>query len=159
MSRSERLSDLLHVLRRLRQLVSGQRRVAKRTDGPMAEAARSTIARTGAILPPEPKDEIETSALRIGPSPEQASDMIDRVLLRRAIRGERKLHLSCRDAVGVATERIVRPAAPSRFDQVRVLVGWCELREGFRHFRTGRIAGPTLLDARYPWRRAKLFKE
>lgn len=111
------------------------------------------------MLPSDLKGEIETSALRIGPSPEQAMDMIDPVLPRRAIRGECKLRLSCRDAVGVATDRIVWPAALSYFDQVRVLVGWCELREDFRQFRTGRIAGADLPDARYPQRRTKLFKE
>ena len=45
------------------------------------------------------------------------------------------------------------------FERVRVVVAWCELRQGFRHFRTDRIATLTLTDKRYPRRRQALLKE
>jgi predicted DNA-binding transcriptional regulator YafY len=31
-----------------------------------------------------------------------------------------------------------------------LLIGWCELRRDFRHFRIDRIAGATFLEERYP---------
>ncbi len=37
-------------------------------------------------------------------------------------------------------------------DLVRYLIAWCELRQGFRHFRTDRIEGSALMDDRYPVR-------
>ncbi|MEI9851700.1 MAG: WYL domain-containing protein [Sphingomonas sp.] len=48
--------------------------------------------------------------------------------------------LSYRDETGAASERVVWPFALAFFDKVRVLLGWCELRQDFRHFRTDRIA-------------------
>ncbi len=57
------------------------------------------------------------------------------------------------------SERIVWPFALAFFDTVRILLSWCELRQGFRHFRTDRIADADLLDARYPKRRQALLKD
>jgi len=45
------------------------------------------------------------------------------------------------------------------FEAVRLVVGWCELRRAFRHFRTDRIISMRILDARYPGRRAALLKQ
>ena len=42
---------------------------------------------------------------------------------------------------------------------VRMLVGWCELRQGFRHFRTDRIRSLTIEPQRYPRRRQALLKQ
>ncbi|WP_163540283.1 WYL domain-containing protein, partial [Klebsiella pneumoniae] len=44
------------------------------------------------------------------------------------------------------------------FDRVRIVLGWCELRQDFRHFRTDRIADLTVSDSRYPRRRQALLK-
>jgi predicted DNA-binding transcriptional regulator YafY len=40
-----------------------------------------------------------------------------------------------------------------------VLPAWCELRNGFRHFRADRIRHLTPLQLRYPTRRAALVKQ
>jgi predicted DNA-binding transcriptional regulator YafY len=39
---------------------------------------------------------------------------------------------------------------------VRLIVGWCELRNAFRHFRTDRVQESEFLEARYPLPRARL---
>lgn len=219
MSRSERLFDLLHVLRRHRQPVSGRvladeigvslrtlyrdiatlqaqgatiegeagvgyvlrpgfllpplmfppeeiealvlgsRWVAGRADGRLAEAALSALARIGAVLPPELRAEMEASALFVAPGAPIPTDSIDSALLRKAIRTERKLSLAYLDAAGAASERIVWPFALAFFDQVRLLIGWCELRDDFRSFRTDRITRADVRDARYPVRRAELIRQ
>lgn len=219
MSRSERLFDLLHVLRRHRQPVSGRvladeigvslrtlyrdiatlqaqgatiegeagvgyvlrpgfllpplmfppeeiealvlgsRWVAGRADGRLAEAALSALARIGAVLPPELRAEMEASALFVAPGAPILTDSIDSALLRKAIRTERKLSLAYLDAAGAASERIVWPFALAFFDQVRLLIGWCELRDNFRSFRTDRITRADVRDARYPVRRAELIRQ
>ena len=41
-------------------------------------------------------------------------------------------------------------------DAARTLVGWCELREDFRNFRTDRISHATFLEERFPARPAAL---
>lgn len=219
MSRSERLFDLLHVLRRHRQPVSGRvladeigvslrtlyrdiatlqaqgatiegeagvgyvlrpgfllpplmfppeeiealvlgsRWVAGRADGRLAEAALSALARIGAVLPSELRAEMEASALFVAPGAPIPADSIDSALLRKAIRTERKLSLAYLDAAGTASERIVWPFALAFFDQVRLLIGWCELRGAFRSFRTDRITRADIRDLRYPVRRAELIRQ
>jgi predicted DNA-binding transcriptional regulator YafY len=57
-----------------------------------------------------------------------------------------------------ATQRVVWPIQLGFTDSVRVLTGWCELRNAFRFFRTDRIASAELLD-HYPGRRPDLIRD
>lgn len=59
--------------------------------------------------------------------------------LRMAIRDAKKLSLVYCDEVGVRTERVVRPVALVYHLESVMVAAWCELRGGFRHFRTDRI--------------------
>jgi predicted DNA-binding transcriptional regulator YafY len=139
-------------------LALGSRWVAERADGRLADAARSALARIGAVLPPDLREEMEGSALFVAPGFGIPADTIDAALLRKAIRTEHKLRLAYSDANGAASERVVWPFALAFFDQVRLLIGWCELRDDFRSFRTDRIASAELTEMRYPTRRAELIK-
>lgn len=64
-------------------------------------------------------------------------------LMRRAIREEQKLHLQYQDAEGRDTDRTIRPVALLYYVDSVVLAAWCELRQGFRHFRLDRITSCT----------------
>jgi predicted DNA-binding transcriptional regulator YafY len=44
------------------------------------------------------------------------------------------------------------------FDRHRVLAGWRELRQDFRHFRADRVRSVTALSERYPEPRARLIE-
>ena len=66
--------------------------------------------------------------------------------LRDAIRTERKLELTYQDEQGCRTIRTVRPLALVYHLECVMLACWCELRSGFRHFRTDRIYGCRILD-------------
>ncbi|RJS27290.1 hypothetical protein DRW03_02650 [Corallococcus sp. H22C18031201] len=44
------------------------------------------------------------------------------------------------------------------FDRVRVIVAWCELRDGSRHFRVDRISALETTDTRYPRSRRELLR-
>lgn len=59
--------------------------------------------------------------------------------LRRAIREERKINLSYRDAEGVSTKRTVWPLVLIYYVDAVTVVAWCELRQGLRHFRLDRV--------------------
>ncbi|WP_264786414.1 helix-turn-helix transcriptional regulator, partial [Gluconobacter cerinus] len=63
----------------------------------------------------------------------------DRASLRAAIRAGIKLRLYYRDQQGEVTERKVWPVVLGYSDITCMLIAWCELRQGFRHFRTDRI--------------------
>ena len=66
--------------------------------------------------------------------------------LRTAIREESKLRLTYRDAQQVETVRVVWPIVIVYHIECVLLVGWCDLRVAFRHFRTDRIYGCQLLE-------------
>jgi len=83
-------------------------------------------------------------------------DAIDMARLRTAIRAQGKIALVYRDEKERASERVVWPIAVSYWETVRLIVAWCELRNGFRHFRCDRVLGAEFLEARYATSRAKL---
>lgn len=136
----------------------GLRLVADRADPELALAADNAAAKVTAVLPADRRDAAETTVLMAGPAM-PVSDQIDIGPLRAAIRGERKVTLIYQDGAGAATERVVWPIALSMFNIVRVLIGWCELRGDFRHFRTDRIASVAVQETRIPRRRAVLLRE
>lgn len=153
------LPPLMFTPDEIEALVLGSRWVANRADDRLGDAARSALTRIAAILPADLRDELDGSTLLIGPGAKVPIDAVDPALLRKAIRTERKLALQYRDAAGMVSERIVWPFALTFFDAARVLLGWCELRQGFRHFRTDRIMSATPMEVRYPRRRPMLVKE
>lgn len=140
-------------------LVLGSRWVAARGDERLAAAARDALAKIAAVLPAELLDELDTSALLVGPGAPIAAGDAEVATIRDAIRKERKLDISYRDATASESRRTIWPFALGYFDQARVVVGWCELRRAVRHFRTDRITGLMLSGARYPRRRQALMKE
>ncbi|EJL51802.1 putative transcriptional regulator [Rhizobium sp. CF122] len=139
-------------------LVLGSRWVARAADPRLAAAGTDALAKIGDVLPQEMRDEIETSTLLVHLKPPVA-DKADLGAIRKAIRSERILTLTYSDESGTVSVRNIWPFALSYFEQVRVVVAWCELRQDYRHFRTDRIVEMIPQDGRYPRRRAVLLKE
>lgn len=139
-------------------LVLGSRWVAKTADPRLAAGAVDALAKIAAVLPPGLKEELDTSTLLVG-SPRRQEDKADLGLIRKAIRAEHVLELVYEDEKGAFTTRNVWPFALGFFDNVRVMVAWCELRQDFRHFRTDRMAAVVPMGKRYPRRRPVLLKE
>ncbi len=149
-------------------LVLGARWVVDRADAPLGAAARHAVAKIRAVLPPDRRQSLEDTTLLVGPGAplngappvaEHAGGDAGLTIIRRTIRAERKLTLTYRDLHERESVRTIWPFALAFFDRARVVVGWCELREGFRHFRTDRIAALTPLETRYPRRRDALLRE
>ncbi len=152
------LPPLMFSAEEIEALVLGSRWVADRTDSRLAEAARNAVAKIAAVLPPDMRHELDSSALLVGPATPASAGDRELARVRTAIREESKLRIDYRDARGRATARVIWPFALGFFDQVRVVVAWCEQRQEFRHFRTDRIAALEVLKARYPKRRQALLK-
>jgi predicted DNA-binding transcriptional regulator YafY len=95
----------------------------------------------------------------VGPGPPVAAGDSELPAIRAAIRAERKLAITYRDADTQETSRTIWPFALGFFDRTRVVVAWCELRQGFRHFRTDRILALRDTERRYPRRRQALLRE
>jgi len=140
-------------------LALGARWVANRADERLADAARNALAKIRAVIPADRRAVLEDSSILIGPgSPIRTGD--ERLAtIRQAIRTERKLTITYLNPASDETVRTVWPFALAFFEHVRMLVGWCELRNDYRHFRTDRIAALTLLEDRYPRRRHTLLRE
>ena len=139
-------------------LVLGARWVGARTDENLALAARDAIAKITAVLPPPLRDDVESSTLLV-PGKMSGGAAPDLAPIRAAIRAERKLALAYHDAQGGSTERTIWPFGIGYFDEARVVMAWCELRQGFRHFRADRIVSCQTLEARYPLGRRRLLRD
>lgn len=152
------LPPLMFTEDEIEALVLGSRWVAERADAELAEAARNARAKIAAVIPPELRRELEASSLLIPPGASAPAGDLELAQIRRAIRGERKLLLTYRDQKGGDSTRTIWPFALGFFEHTRVVVAWCELREGFRHFRTDRIQALTVSAERYPRHRRDLLQ-
>lgn len=152
------LPPLMFSEEEIEALVLGSRWVADRTDSRLGTAARDALAKIAAVLPAHLRNELETSALLIGPDEKDPAGERYLALIRSAIRTEHKLDILYRDLKGLESKRIIWPFALGYFERVRIVVAWCERREAFRHFRADRIARLAVLDSRYPRRRHALLK-
>lgn len=140
-------------------LVLGSRWVSERADGPLGDAARNALAKIAAVLPADLKDNLDGANLLVGPGKSIAAGDTELPAIRAAIRSERKLKIVYADGKGEQTARVIWPFALAFFDRVRMVVGWCELRDGYRHFRTDRIIELDVSSRRYPRRRQAMLKE
>jgi predicted DNA-binding transcriptional regulator YafY len=139
-------------------VILGLRMVARRGDTVLERAADDALTKILAVLPPRMGDaDLSSGLLVVGSGTGDPSPHLN--CIRRALREERKLWLRYTDKTDAATERNVWPVALGFFQEAEVLAAWCELREGFRHFRLDRIAEARLTDARTPRPRRLLLAE
>lgn len=130
--------------------VLGAQWVAERGDPALARGARDLIAKIRDVVPEHLRPMILQAAVVAPCLIPQDPDPLDLERLRAAVRDQRKLRIHYRDTEGRQSDRIVWPVAVAYFQAVRLLVGWCELRAAFRHFRTDRIESVEFLAERYP---------
>jgi predicted DNA-binding transcriptional regulator YafY len=151
------LPPLMFSADEIQALVLGSRWVAGRADPQLGAAARTALAKIAAVLPAELRHECDNGALFVALG-DQEADTADVAAIRAAIRKERKLRIEYRDENAVLTNRVIWPFALGFFERVRIVAAWCELRQGFRHFRTDRILALDAPGDRYPERRQSLLK-
>ncbi|HBQ89928.1 YafY family protein [Alcaligenes aquatilis] len=153
------LPPLMFSQAELEALILGFRWVEKFADEPLTKAAGDAMAKISAVLPDNLRDSLESTALRVGPRVIQDAELVDLGIARTAIRLQRKLRITYIDGAGQESERVIWPFSLGYFQHFRILVGWCELKGDFRHFRTDRIRGLVSLEESYPRHRADLFKQ
>jgi predicted DNA-binding transcriptional regulator YafY len=153
------LPPLMFSEEEIEALVLGSRWVADRGGAKLGAAARNALAKIAAVLPADLREELDATALLIGPGQKIAAGDAELGVIRQAIRSERKLAITYGGGDLVTTKRVIWPFAIGFFDRARIVAAWCELRQGYRHFRTDRIAALKLTETRYPRRRLALLKE
>lgn len=152
------LPPLMFTDEEIEALVLGARWIAERTDSRLAATAHDALVKIAAVLPEELRGDLDDAGLFVSSATPLPLEPVDLSLIRRAIRTEHKLLIRYEDANQERTQRTIWPIALAFFDRARVVAAWCELRQGFRHFRTDRIAAAELRDG-YPTRRRLLLKE
>jgi predicted DNA-binding transcriptional regulator YafY len=130
--------------------VLGAQWVIDRGDPTLARGARDLLAKIRDVAPEHLQPVILHSAVIAPCIMPQEADTLDLERIRASIYAGTKLAIHYRDKDDLPSERIVWPLAIAYLQTVRMLVAWCELRAGFRHFRTDRIAAVEFLAERRP---------
>lgn len=137
----------------------GAQWVAGHADPALAKAARDVLAKVASVVPDELRALLDDPAARAPPGFDLPPDGLDVARLRAAIRAGRKVALAYRNEAGAPSERTVWPLLIGYREAKRILVAWCEAREGFRSFRLDRVVEAHFLEDRIPARPAALRRQ
>ncbi|WP_433936719.1 helix-turn-helix transcriptional regulator [Sorangium cellulosum] len=129
--------------------VLGAQWVSHRGDAALRRAAQDLIAKIAATVPERLRAFVLEPVTGAPPPLDPAPDTLDMAEVRAAIRAGRKIALRYRDEQERESERVVWPVVVGYFESRRILVAWCELRQGFRSFRTDRVVAATFLKEPY----------
>ncbi len=143
----------------LEAAVLGASWVAARGDAQLAQGARDLIAKLTAVVPSALRPILLDAGLRPMSFAKQQVDTVDLAGLRQAIRNRQKLSIAYIDALGASSNRVIWPIVLSYMEEVRIVVGWCEARQGFRHFRTDRLREIKPHAERYPASSSRLMQD
>jgi len=135
----------------LEAAVLGAQWVADRGDVALAAAARDLIAKIAAVVPDRMRSFITEPSIGAPTNLTPAIDGLDMTQVRAWIRHGRKLRIRYRDEQAQETERTIWPTIVGYAENVRLLAAWCELRQGFRHFRTDRVVAAEFLEEPSGW--------
>lgn len=142
----------------LEALMLGARLVEARGDHALSRAATDAVTKIAAVVPKSLRPVLLDAPLMSSHYSEPFPDKIDAGLIRQALREQRKLQLLYQNEKGEVTERVIWPVVLGYLEDRRILVGWCELRSDYRHFRTDRIKEIQILPERPPEQRERLLK-
>lgn len=151
------LPPLMFTADEIQALALGAQWVSRQTDQGLARAAHDALAKIGAVLPSNLRDEIHEDEFHVGRRA-PAHGEVDLPAIRQAMRAQRKLRVSYVDQYGQATDRVIWPIVIGFVENQRFVAGWCELRRDFRLFRLDRMASASQLQECYPGRRRDLVR-
>ncbi len=153
------MPPLMLTLDEVEVAVLGAEWVASHFGQDMAAAARDLIAKIAAVIPAELRPYIAEPSVGVRPALALRHETIDSRELRAAIRTGMKVRLRYRAASGEETLRTVWPVILGYTEGYRMLIGWCEMRQDFRHFRTDRIIVAEVLDEPHGLRKGELRRK
>lgn len=130
-------------------VVLGAHWVASRGEPDLAKAAFNLLAKIEVVVPKDLRPQVFEPVTSVAPIP-ISPEGVNSSLLRNAIRDRRRIALEYDDGAGKITQRIIWPILLGYRDAGRILAAWCELREGFRFFRTDRMISADVLEQRIP---------
>ncbi len=142
----------------LEAIVLGAQWVAGRDDPLLSPAASDVLAKIATVVPAHLRPVVTVPSTGVPPRLAQVEEVVDAAKLRDAIRSRSKLRLLYRAGNGEETKRTVWPVVLGYSDASRILIAWCEMRQGFRHFRTDRMVTAEALDQPVPGSKGDLYR-
>lgn len=132
----------------LEALLVGSRMVQAWGDADLAQAATGALAKIHNVLPDLLRREAQRANLFI---PLQQSNRPAHLTeLRHAVRRRKIVRMTYAREDGEISERTLWPLGLFFWGKNWTLVGWCLLRDGFRHFRVDRIQQLLVSEESYP---------
>lgn len=113
-----------------------------------SEALRAVQEKLAMAVPAQLRAIAPTVSAPVLPERRMLGALLDP--LQRAIAERRKIQLHYRDVQAQPSKRVIWPLGLYFWGHCWTLVGWCELRAAFRHFRVDRIVILQTLESDYP---------
>lgn len=132
--------------------ILGAQWVCTRGEPELALAAEKLLTKIKTVSPTRYETSFVEPGVSVAPV-ETPQEGLSAALVRRAIRQRLKIAVTYRDHSEALTERVIWPILLGYRDSGRIIAAWCELRQGFRYFRTERIVSGEVLDQKIPRRR------
>ncbi|RLT99277.1 helix-turn-helix transcriptional regulator [Ketobacter sp.] len=133
----------------LEAAVLGARWLATQGDASLARGARDLLAKLEAVIPPHLQPILADLTMMVAAQEPAPADSVDVARVREWIRQQKCIRIRYQDQAQRVSERTLWPIAVAYFQHTRLLVGWCELRQAFRHFRTDRILQVAFLEQHF----------
>ncbi|WP_278396549.1 helix-turn-helix transcriptional regulator [Acinetobacter venetianus] len=127
-------------------------------DQALKSASKAVLAKLNAVLPEHCQHLLEQTTLRSITAWLPVNEMLVEQV-RLAIRQQVKITVDYADEQQRISSRVLWPFALGYFNDRIVLAAWCELRDGFRHFRIDRIQQLSLSQELYPQFKQQLFQQ
>lgn len=131
--------------------ILGAQWVRTRAEPELSLAAEKLLTKIRTVSPARFETSFVDSAVSVAPV-EAPVEALRAAEIRQAIRTRHKIALTYRGKSGAVSERVIWPILLGYRDAGRIIAAWCELREGFRYFRTERIVRGAVLSDTIPRR-------
>lgn len=137
--RGFQLPPLMFSEEELEALLLGARMVRAWTDKGLAHAANQALQKIEHVIPDKLKPTLERQEIVVPDFPMEGQASEQLMLIRRAIRKQEKICFHYVREDKEESTRTVHPLGLFYWGKVWTVVGWCELRDAFRHFRLDRM--------------------
>lgn len=153
------LPPLMFTADEIDAIAIGARHVRRLRDPKLQRAAENVLAKVTAVVPEDWRAYLRAAPFYVSEGSEPSPVGVDLAAVREAIRGHRKLAIAYLDGEGRRSERTIWPIAMAYYVDVTMIAAWCELRDGFRHFRADRILESRALDEHFSPGNGRLLAE
>ena len=143
------LPPLMFKEEELEALLLGARMVRAWTDKGLASAAEQALQKIEHDIPDKLKPQLNSQDMIVPDFPMEGMAGEQLYKVRHSIKMQNKIEINYTRADGKESKRIVHPLGLFYWGKVWTLVGWCELRDAFRHFRLDRMLAVNQLSVQY----------